>query len=87
MRFLFGTKNKKEGLGFEFINRFEMTINKLTHNPYYASFILDDVRGVSFKKFPYKMLYRVNVDKQQVRIIAIIHQHRNPEWFRTRVQR
>lgn len=79
-------EEQKEGLGFDFVSRFELILQKLSGNPYYASFILDDARGVSIKKFPYEIIYRVNNAKQQVRIIAIIHQHRNPEWFRIRIR-
>lgn len=79
-------EDQKEGLGFNFMNRFETIINKLSTNPYYASFLLVDARGISLKKFPYEVIYRVNEEKHQIRIIAIIHQHRDPEWFRMRTR-
>ncbi len=79
-------EEQKEGLGFDFINGFELVVDKLSMNPYYASFILDDARGVSLKKFPYEVIYRANEAKQQVRLIAVIHQHRNPEWFKMRIR-
>lgn len=78
-------EEQKEGLGFDFIDHFETILYKLTINPYYVSFILGDSRGFSLKKFPYEIIYRINKTKQQVRVIAIIHHHRNPEWFRRRL--
>ncbi len=77
-------EEQKKGLGFDFINYFEAILHKLALNPYYASFILDDARGASLKKFPYEVVYRINQIKQQIRVIAIIHNHRNPEWFKKR---
>ena len=78
-------EEQKEGLGFEFIDSFEKVLNKIAFNPYYASFIIEDARGASLKRFPYEVIYRVDEDQWQVRIIAVIHQHRNPEWFRNRI--
>jgi plasmid stabilization system protein ParE len=80
-------EEQKEGLGFEFIDSFEKVLNKIVSNPYYASFILEDARGVSLKRFPYEVIYRVDESLRQVRIIAVIHQHRNPEWFRNRISK
>ena len=79
-------EEQKIGLGLDFINEFEATINKITHNPYYASYIEIDARSASLKKFPYEIIYRIDEVNWQVRIIAIIHQRRNPTWFRRRLQ-
>src|SRR3982751_5951176 len=80
-------EEQKEGLGFEFIDSFEEILNKIAFNPYYASFILEDARSASLKRFPYEVIYRIDDNQQQVRIIAVIHQHRNPEWFRNRISK
>ena len=80
-------EEQKEGLGFKFIDSFEEVLNKIALNPYYASFILEDARSASLKRFPYEVIYRVNENQQQVRIIAVIHQHRNPEWFKNRINK
>lgn len=77
---------QKENLGFEFIKVFQSAIEKLSHYPHYASFTFDDARSMSLKRFPYEVIYRIDEEKQQVRIIAIIHQHRNPDWFKKRIQ-
>ena len=36
------------------------------------------------KRFPYEVIYRIDEPKMQIRILAVIHQHRDPEWFRKR---
>jgi len=47
-------EEQKEGLGFEFIDRFEEVLNKIAFNPRYTSFILEDARSASLKRFPMK---------------------------------
>ena len=79
-------EEQKVGLGFEFLKEFENAINKVSHNPHYASYIEADARVTSLKKFPYQVIYRTDEIKWQVRIIAIIHLRRNPEWFRQRLR-
>ena len=39
-------------LGFKFLADFENTIRKILRNPVYASFIIEDARGATLKKFP-----------------------------------
>lgn len=82
-------EEQKIGLGLIFISEFERIIHKIAKHPFYASYVATetDVRSASLKKFPYEVIYRINQANNQVRIIAIIHQHRNPEWFRQRLLR
>ncbi len=79
-------EEQKVGLGIKFINEFENTIQKIAVNPFYASFIEMDARSVSLKRFPYQMIYRVDEARREVRIIAVIHHKRNPEWFSRRLR-
>ena len=78
-------EKQKEELGFAFILEFEKTLNKIMSNPFYPSLIEDDARSASLKRFPYTIIYRILTKQLQVRIIAVIHQHRDPEWIRTRL--
>ena len=79
-------EEQRAGLGLKFIEGFEDTINKINRNPYYTINIEEGARSASLKKFPYEIIYRINETLQQIRIIAIIHQHRNPEWFKQRLK-
>jgi len=56
-------------------------------NPYYTSILLDDVRTASLKRFSYEIIYRVDVDKKLIRVIAFSHQKRHPDWFKTIVNK
>ena len=76
---------QKVGLGFDFIKQFEVTLQKILNNPYYTVTILKEARRATLKRFPYEIVYRINEQNVEVRIIAIIHQSRDPEWFRKRV--
>ena len=78
-------EEQKNNLGFEFINAFESTLNQILLNPYYASIIEADARYASLKRFPYSVIYRVNLEQLQIRVIAIIHQHRHPSWISSRI--
>lgn len=72
-------------LGYRFLKDFERTLRKIERNPYHASYIEAYARGTSLKKFPYEVIYRIDINTRQVRIIAVIHHHRDPEWFRRRL--
>ena len=76
---------QKAGLGFNFVTQFEETLQKIFNNPYYTATILKDARRATLKRFPYEIVHRINEQNVEVRIIAIIHQSRDPEWFRKRV--
>ncbi|MBC7651075.1 MAG: hypothetical protein H7101_04935 [Deinococcales bacterium] len=55
-------------------------------NPFYASIIEDDARSASLKRFPYAVIYRIDAERLQIRVIAIIHHHRHPNWISNRIQ-
>ena len=78
-------EEQKAGLGFEFLKEFENTVSKVRFNAQHASFIEADARSTSLKRIPYDVVYTIDEAKSQVRIIAIIHQNRDPEWFRQRL--
>lgn len=71
---------QKQNLGLKFLGEFDKVISKIVLNPYYAFCIEKDARSASLKIFPYEVIYRIDEEKKQIRIIAIIHQHRNPRW-------
>ena len=78
-------EEQKAGLGFDFLNEFQNTLTKVNRNPYHASCIQADARSATLKRFPYEVIYRIDDPKMQIRIIAVIHQHRDPEWFKQRL--
>ncbi len=79
-------EEQKPDLGFDFIFEFEAVLNKISRNPYYASYIIKQARSASLKKFPYHVIYEVDEQDKKVIVLAIAHHHRNPEWFRQRLR-
>lgn len=78
-------EGQQVSLGFLFLEDFENTIDKINRNPFHATIIHGDARSASLKRFPYEVIYRIDDAKKHIRIIAIIHQHRDPSWFRRRL--
>ncbi len=74
-------ERKKAGLGDEFLDEFDETINKIEKNPFHASGYDDKTRSASLKRFPYEVIYLVDEYKHEVYVIAIGHQHRKPGRF------
>ncbi len=77
-------EKEKAGLGEEFIDAFEETIERIERNPLHASMYDETYRSTAFKRFPYGIIYLINEAKVEVYIIAISHQHRDRSWFKNR---
>jgi len=78
-------EEQKIGLGFEFLEEFDKLTTKILTNPYFAPVILDDARAATPKRFPYDVVYRIDILVKEIRIIAISHQSRRPGWFKKRL--
>ena len=75
---------QKDALGFLFLSEFDKTIANIRYNPFFASIYEENVRIASLKRFPYYVVYRILTETCQCRVIAIIHQHRNPKLIQAR---
>lgn len=72
-------ENKKKGLGFEFLNEIEVTINKIVAQP--GSFGSKGnlrYREASLKRFPYVIVYRIYPRKNEIFISALHHTSKSP---------
>jgi toxin ParE1/3/4 len=68
-------ENQRAGLGAEFVDEIEATIQVLIHNPrlhpvYYRGF-----RRVLARRFPYKLFYRMEDD--QIIVFRVLHVRRD----------
>ena len=52
-------ENKKQGLGEQFLDSLENTLELLQKNPKYYSFIHQLKRKIVVKGFPYKIIYEI----------------------------
>jgi hypothetical protein len=53
-------EEKRLDLGFRFIDDFEIALNKIGTNPFFASKIDNELRAASLKIFPYEIVYTVD---------------------------
>jgi plasmid stabilization system protein ParE len=74
-------EERKIGLGFEFLEEFDNLVNKILDNPYFASVILEDARAATPKRFPYDVVYRIDIMQKEIRIIAVSHPPKPQTWL------
>ncbi len=75
-------EKRSRGLGLEFIRTFEVTLAVIQRDPEIYPLVVDDVRHVRCKRFPYAVCYRfVN---QTIRILAVVHLSREPSYWHER---
>ena len=74
---------QRPGLGSEFAEEVEDTLERVSHYPEAWSPLSPRVRRCVINRFPYSVLYEVR--SEIIIIVAIQHQHQEPESWRTRV--
>jgi len=70
-------------LGFSFLMELESSIEQVVTNPEAYQLVSEEVRRKPFKRFPYSLLYVVEVDR--IRVVAVAHQKRRPNYWRFRL--
>ena len=74
------------GLGKQFILKFEETLKFLETHPYLYSIIKDEIRKAVMNDYPYSIFYSVDNQKEEVEILAIIHNRRDPKYWKKRIK-
>jgi len=75
---------ERPGLGDRFIEEFERVVALLNDNPELGRAIGDNRRSIVFDRFPFRLIY--SLEDSVIRIIAICHQKRRPDYWRGRVE-
>ncbi len=70
------------GLGLEFADEIEATIDHILCFPNAWPIIAEDVRRCQTRRFPYGVLYTIENDS--VHILAVMHLHRHPGYWEHR---
>jgi plasmid stabilization system protein ParE len=75
-------EERQPGLGRAFYSAFDATLAILREHPQIFPRVDPSTRRASMKSFPYGIFFRITEDT--IRIIAVVHNARNPEHWRRR---
>jgi toxin ParE1/3/4 len=73
--------SKVHQLGADFLDEIERYCHLLAQQPLIGNDYLHGTRRVLTQRFPYSIVYRI-IEEQQIEIIAVAHQHRNPGYWK-----
>jgi toxin ParE1/3/4 len=73
-------QEQKLELGLEYLEEVEHAINFLIRYPEAGSIIRGSIRRLILPKFPYSLLYRL-LENEQIRILALAHHKRKPQYW------
>lgn len=66
-----------------FIDEYIQYTEYIVQHPYLFSVVKGNIRKVQMKRHKYLIIYRIDDEKQQILISAILHYSRHPRrWFR-----
>ncbi|MGK2915353.1 MAG: type II toxin-antitoxin system RelE/ParE family toxin [Porticoccaceae bacterium] len=76
-------ERQQRGLGQEFLREASLCAKRISAQPLAWKIEIEPVRRLLFNRFPYKMLYAVRADR--IVVLAVAHQHRDPEYWIDRI--
>jgi len=76
-------EDRVPGLGHAFIDDVERCIEEITENPKAFGRVSKKLRRKLVSRFPYSLIYAVEQDS--IKVLAIAHQKRRPEYWRYRL--
>lgn len=74
---------QSEGLGYEFALEVKKTIERIVQFPEAWHRLSKNARRCRCNRFPYGVVYKLG--KESILIIAIMHLHRNPLYWKDRI--
>lgn len=75
---------QQQGLGNAFKKEAEAAAKLILERPLAWQVEIEPARRFLLNRFPYKMVYLVRAD--QIVVLAIMHQHRQPDYWVDRIQ-
>ena len=75
---------QRSGLGEEFLNDVRRVAELLDENPELGRMLRDGCRSIVLNRFPFSLMYEL--EDTGVRILAVAHQKRRPDYWRGRVE-
>ena len=77
--------SQSEGLGFEFAVEVKHTLERIIQHPLAWYKLSERTRRSRTSRFPYGVIYQIR--KDCILIIAIMHLHRKPETWQSRIKK
>jgi hypothetical protein len=74
-----------EGLGLEFSNDINATIQRIISYPYAWSEFSENTRRCLTKRFPFGVIYQVLENKNEILVIAVMQLNRKPGYWKNRL--
>jgi plasmid stabilization system protein ParE len=81
----FYTSLRRE-LGVDFVNELHRLVDHLPSNPELGPRAFRDCRRLTLHRFPHCVIYRIDLEADLLRIVAVYHQHRRPNLWHSRVE-
>ncbi|RPI73192.1 MAG: type II toxin-antitoxin system RelE/ParE family toxin [Desulfobacteraceae bacterium] len=74
----------EKGLGHDFSIEVYSAIEKILAFPNAWTILEDEIRRCLIRRFPYGLIYVI--DKDRILFLAVMHLHRDPEYWKNRVE-
>ena len=75
---------RSEGLGSDFLNEIERSLDQVVANPELYQAIGRRARRKPLWRFPYRLVYAIYPDR--IRVVAVAHYKRRPYYWRRRMR-
>jgi toxin ParE1/3/4 len=75
-------ETQRRGLGLEFLDRLEETLNRVRENPDQYPVVHRHVRRALVRRFPFGVFYII--EDQQIVVLSVFHGSRDPTQWRSR---
>jgi plasmid stabilization system protein ParE len=72
-------ENRRKGLGDQFINLIDLTIQLMLSNPEGFPNKYKQYREATLKKFPYQIIYEYLKESQTIYVFRVFHTKRHPK--------
>ncbi len=77
-------EGRSEGLGSDFLTAVEETTRRIEQSPEASAIDRANIRKRLVSGFPFTILYEIQPDR--IFIAAVMHQHRRPRYWQTRLE-
>ena len=76
--------DREPGLGYEFINEVEATIQRIQQHPRAWSKINENTRRIQVSRFRYTIRYQIQDDQNLIYILSLMHTSQHPSFGKNR---